>query len=33
MLIDDFGEHPLFEAADALLTRIIPMLVKLCKAK
>jgi four helix bundle protein len=33
ILIEDFGAHPLFDDADALLTRIIPMLVKLCKAK
>jgi hypothetical protein len=30
---EDFGEHALFDQADAFLTRIIPMLVKLCKAK
>ncbi|HEY0672497.1 MAG TPA: four helix bundle protein [Longimicrobiales bacterium] len=33
MLISDFGERDAFNQADALLTRIIPMLVKLCKAQ
>jgi four helix bundle protein len=30
-LVEDFKKHPLFDEADGLLTRIIPMLVKLCK--
>jgi four helix bundle protein len=32
MLIDDFGYKDEYKQADQFLTRIIPMLVKLCKA-